>query len=356
MRVRVSRWGMLYWEGPHLVWDDYLGQRRLPIAVNAERLLRLFADWRSLEAVNELTTESEALSRWQRVAMQLVDADVLVVEGSPRDVRERHLLDGWGPWMPPARGLHFSTRIGRMARSATQEEQDAAFDAKLAIAAPPPAFKQTPGAPRVPLPAAVLPDVDFATVLNGRRSHRSFGRQPIQLGQVSTLLQTAAGPAPGYHEQLRDRHQTTFKTSPSAGGRHPTELYPVIRNVAGLESGVYHYAAGNHALERLRGPVDDATAVELCGEQPWVAHAGMLLFYASVFRRGQFKYTNPRGYRALFLDVGHLSQTVFLLATALGLRMTFIGVIRDEYVEEVLGLDLAEEFVVGCAVVGTEPA
>jgi SagB-type dehydrogenase family enzyme len=191
--------------------------------------------------------------------------------------------------------------------------------------------------------------------LNGRRSHRTYGRQPIQQAQISTLLQTAAGPAPGYHEQLRDRHQTTFKTSPSAGGRHPTELYPVIRNVARIEPGVYHYAADAHALERLRGPVDDATAMELCADQPWVADAGMLLFYASFFRRGQFKYNNTRGYRELFLNVGHVSQTVFLLTTALGLRMTFIEIIRDETVEELLGLDLADEFVVGCAVIGTEP-
>src|SRR5688572_2921518 len=47
--------------------------------------------------------------------------------------------------------------------------------------------------------------------------------------------------------------EIALKTSPSGGARHPVEAYVVVRRVRGLRAGVYHYEAGQHVLERLRG-------------------------------------------------------------------------------------------------------
>jgi hypothetical protein len=55
----------------------------------------------------------------------------------------------------------------------------------------------------------------------------------------------------------------------------------------------------------------------------------------------------------LHLDAGHLSQTVYLLAAALGLGATFTAAMRDETVEDLLGIDAADELVMGCSVIGT---
>jgi SagB-type dehydrogenase family enzyme len=65
-----------------------------------------------------------------------------------------------------------------------------------------------------------------------------------------------------------------------------------------------------------------------------------------------WKYSTPRTYRMLHLDVGHLSQTFYLLAAALGLGMTFTAAIRDERLEDLLGIDAARELVMGCSVIG----
>ncbi|MBE1462216.1 nitroreductase family protein [Kibdelosporangium phytohabitans] len=81
-----------------------------------------------------------------------------------------------------------------------------------------------------------------------------------------------------------------------------------------------------------------------------------MLFYTSVFGRNQWKYSNiARSYRVLLLDVGHLSQTVYLVTTALGLGMTFTAACRDEIIEEPLGFDAATEAVMGCAAIGSLP-
>jgi SagB-type dehydrogenase family enzyme len=71
-----------------------------------------------------------------------------------------------------------------------------------------------------------------------------------------------------------------------------------------------------------------------------------------VLARSMWKYSTPRTYRMLHLDVGHLSQTFYLLASALGLGMTFTAAIRDERLEDLLGIDAAQELVMGCSVVG----
>jgi nitroreductase len=54
----------------------------------------------------------------------------------------------------------------------------------------------------------------------------------------------------------------------------------------------------------------------------------------------------------LHLDVGHLSQTVYLLAAALGLGATFTAAIQDEKLEDLLGIDATDELVMGCSVIG----
>ena len=47
---------------------------------------------------------------------------------------------------------------------------------------------------------------------------------------------------------------TLKRTSPSGGGLHPVEAYPLIRNVEGIKPGLYHYDARDHALERIARP------------------------------------------------------------------------------------------------------
>src|SRR5581483_2362183 len=41
------------------------------------------------------------------------------------------------------------------------------------------------------------------------------------------------------------------KTSPSAGGLHPTEAYLLLQGVEGVATGLYHYHVGDHALEPM---------------------------------------------------------------------------------------------------------
>ncbi|HRQ66412.1 MAG TPA: putative peptide maturation dehydrogenase [Xanthomonadaceae bacterium] len=164
------------------------------------------------------------------------------------------------------------------------------------------------------------------------------------------------------------------KTSPSGGSLHPTEAYLLVRHVEGVVPGLYHYHAGEHALEPLpwpdalatslvarqraaRGeppqegaisPGDDAAlrdfASALLAGQHWFGDAHVLVFMTSRFRRHTWKYRHhAKALRVLLLDVGHLSQTLYLSATEFGLGAFITGAVNDVEIEQALGIDPLQE-------------
>ncbi len=150
------------------------------------------------------------------------------------------------------------------------------------------------------------------------------------------------------------------KGVPSAGGLHPTEAYLLVQRVDGLAPGLYHYQPVAHALERLR----ELSAVEasdlahrFVAGQPYFPPAPLQLVMASRFERNFWKYRNhAKAYRATILDVGHLSQTLYLAATELGLAAFITAAINEGDIEDAFGLDPMEQGVMSVSGFGHRAA
>jgi SagB-type dehydrogenase family enzyme len=72
--------------------------------------------------------------------------------------------------------------------------------------------------------------------------------------------------------------------------------------------------------------------------------AQVFVIPVSRFRRNFWKYRNhTKAYRALVLDVGHLSQTTYLAATELGLAAFITAAVNEVDIEHAFGLDPLEE-------------
>lgn len=142
-----------------------------------------------------------------------------------------------------------------------------------------------------------------------------------------------------------------LKTVPSGGARHPIEAYPVVRDVDGVPDGLYHYSVRDHALERIEA--GDAVAATLdtvydlddLGFTPSV-----VVFYSAVLLRSMWRYREPRTYRVIFHDVGHVAETLDLLATA-HRRPTRFGIDFEETASTLLGLDRYAEPLLGYSAV-----
>jgi putative peptide maturation dehydrogenase len=185
-------------------------------------------------------------------------------------------------------------------------------------------------------------------VLDRRETHRLFDRaRPLTLETVAQVLArsfgaTGAAALGGGLSALRKR-------SPSGGGMHPVEAYPLIVDVEGVAPGWYHYRACDHRLAPLRAlSREDARASigALAAGQEYFASAPLLVALTLRFPRHHWKYPqHARAYRVMLLEAGHLSQTFYLAATDAGLGAFITAAINDADVDAALGLDGVEE---GC--------
>ncbi|GGP59951.1 SagB family peptide dehydrogenase [Saccharothrix coeruleofusca] len=355
MRVKVAEHAALFYRDGTVIWDDYLHHRQFAISETAELLCRKFARFADVDELLAPLAEADRVAL-RKVLDELVEAGVLVVEGSPRHEEELRLLRGWADWGASARYFHFASRTLGDAPYLGADEHDAALEAKLSTVPPPPPFRSL-GGERVPLPARPARPSwareGLFDVLLARRTTREFGDGPLPLGRVGELLAVLAAPSPV--RPRIGRSGTVFKTTPSGGGRHPVEVYVHARSVEGLAPGWYHYDGSAHVLERI-GPVWTAEEMsEAAGDQEWVGRAPLVLAYTAVLERTRWRYDTSRAYRVVQMDVGHLSQTAYLVATALGFGIGFTAALRDELVELALGCDAYHEVVLGMSALGPLP-
>ncbi len=136
------------------------------------------------------------------------------------------------------------------------------------------------------------------------------------------------------------------KNAPSAGGLHPTEAYLLIQHVDGITPGLYHYHPLDHALTRLedQSAIHIGLAKKICAGQPWFSDAHVQVILVARFARSHWKYRNhAKAYRAVILDVGHLSQLLLTCATEQGLGAFVTAAINEKDIEAALDLDGMEQ-------------
>lgn len=206
-----------------------------------------------------------------------------------------------------------------------------------------------------------LSSIDFLQILKTRKTSRSFEGRYIDIQTLSTLLHVVFG---DFHPERDDYSRYGFrqiglrKTSPSGGGLHSSEAYVLMLNVAGYERGVYHYQAHNHVLTLIKNTdINSIICKLLCG-QYFAEQLSFGIFITSRFDKIWHKYPHSRAYRVALLDVGHLSQTFQLTATALGLQTWLSGAFLDNEVSRLLHLkDDTEQplFFVGAGIGDNSP-
>lgn len=348
-RFRRATTVVVYWQKDRIVLENYFAGNRITANPLAVVLLDYFKDWRTLSEFKS------AFSRYSAADLglalrQLLKRRLLIREGS-RDAKvDARFQRTWSSWLPAPGMLQFGTRHARYdsnLRAAWRRLRKRAEEQSA-----PSSVKHHVGADQVWLPPAqtsgTLPDVLLA-----RRTWRRFSNASIPLQHLSTLLGLSWGVQrwvkfPGIG-------RLALKTSPSAGARHPIEAYVLATNVEGLSSGLYHYAADTHCLERLKAHATSQELVDFVGNQWWYASAAALILMTAVFARSQWKYQDSAAYRTVMIDAGHVCQTFCLLATWLDLAPFCTMAFDQTLVEKKLGIDGVEESLIYAAGVGTRP-
>jgi SagB-type dehydrogenase family enzyme len=344
--LRRARCLFSYWRDGQLFFHNFA--RRLTVSgrpLTCE-VLNFFDLWRTQQqAINHFANYSPKSVR--SALAQLVKYGLLLRKDSPETRRDARIANEWKAWLPQA-SFHFSTKdVAYVDRSNWSVER---LKSLLPKTPQPKIFKTLNGAAKVPLPTRGVTDSEFIEVLMARKTHRRFSDQALKLEVVSQLLSLVWG-VKGYVYSPRFG-KLLHKTSPSAGARHPGEVYLMALQVEGLSPGLYHYHPAHHHLERIHANANREKAWLYCARQNFAKNAGALFLMTAVFRRTMWKYDFPRAYRVVLLDAGHLCQTFCLVATWLGLAPFCTAAMKDTLIEDDLGIDGVRESVLYIAGVG----
>lgn len=225
-------------------------------------------------------------------------------------------------------------------------------------------FDPVPARPEpFPGPAIELPRADYGalrradpsltTVLEDRVSVREHDdAHPISLDQLGEFLHRCA--------RIRmvreiDGVEHTSRPYPSGGSVFELELYPVVRHAAGLDPGMYHYDAHDHRLLLVRDIADPgvrrllraATHSTVAASPPQV-----LLVVSARVGRLMWKYESM-AYALVLKHVGVLYQTMYMVATAMGLAPCGLGGGDANAFAEATGRDPLTESSVGEFMLGS---
>ena len=196
----------------------------------------------------------------------------------------------------------------------------------------------------------------FAKLLRQRHSTRSFDDQrSITLAELSWFLDGAARVLARSNgtSDLEDGGHTA-RPYPSAGAAYELELYLAIKMCEGLARGFYHYDAGAHALVLIGVPAN-ALEAQLAGAEYAMGAAAapqILITITARFGRISWKYGSI-AYSLILKDVGAFVQTLYLMATDMGLGGCAIGITNIEMFARMTGIEFSTEGPVGQFAIGS---
>jgi SagB-type dehydrogenase family enzyme len=345
-RIRRSPHLVCYWVRSGLVVHNYATGAAAGATPLVCSLLDFCDKWRSPAQVRAFTGDDTRAT--PALVNRLISIGFLQRSDRSPDPRET-AMQAFNAWNPSAGFFHTTTRDVRFLPA----RRAARMFARQARTWPMPApVKHLKGAPVRLLPRPRIAG-DFPDVLLSRRTWRRFSRTPVRKEDLATLLWLSCG----VQQWVRVAGQRlSLKTSPSGGARHPIECYLAVRDVKGLASGLYHYAADTHALGRVRpGRVTSGRLRAYVPRSGHFAAASVMVFFTAVFERQLWRYPYARAYRAALVEAGHVCQTFCLAATWLGLAPFSVMGLADSRIEKDLGIDGIAESVLYAAGVGVRP-
>lgn len=325
-------------------WQAMAAHLSAPVSVTLEQLAVLAAvprdHWMPRDAL-VASHGAVAVDSLQALGLLLADAE------GDAPARERDQAARDIAWWPLALMAHAQGGWGDVDIQARNERGLMLSSQQIVEAfgaAPEPEYRRRPEAPVLPLPAPAASDFD--ALLAARRTCRNFDGEAV-LGRVefATMMRRVWG-AVGTRE-LAPGAVAVKKNSPAGGGLHAVEAYVLVQRVEGLAPGLYHYLAMDHALEPMKAlsPAEAATwAHRFVAGQDWFNNVPVMVIMTARFDRLFWKYRrHTKAWRVVHLDVGHLSQTMYLSATELGLGCFVTAAISDRAVEEALDLPALRE-------------
>ncbi|MFB9446768.1 SagB/ThcOx family dehydrogenase [Dactylosporangium vinaceum] len=204
---------------------------------------------------------------------------------------------------------------------------------------------------RLPPPHEVAADWQLADAAREPERPRRIGRD-----ELLQLLSLAFGVIDTITPKRWTGAPLLRRTSPSGGARHPTEAFVAVLDVPGLEEGWWHVHSVGPELELLDekhfGELELGTLFPLSYSRVPIA-TQVVVVLTCAFERNMYRYREPRTFRTVHMDAGHLARTVEMTAHAMGVGARVAYPDGEQDIEAQLGLDpLTHGFMLSIAIGG----
>ena len=159
------------------------------------------------------------------------------------------------------------------------------------------------------------------------------------LENVSQLLYLAAGIT---RRRTWSGGQIYFRAAACTGALYEIELYLVSAGLRDLEPGLYHFAADEFGLRKLRSGDFRRVLVEASAHESSIAHAPVIVICTATYWRNAWKY-QARTYRHFGWDNGTILANLLAVSTALKFPAKVVCGFVDAEVNQLLDLDSERE-------------
>ena len=263
--------------------------------------------WATALADNKNLTTQEL---WSEIA-ELIDCGFISVADTANWERQSEYRSNW-KWDLSSALFHFTISD---AEFHSEDECSQILVDQFAVSGGPAKFiihqGETVALPKLSEGEAV----DLLRLMCKRRTNRGNGQHHITRAELGACLFAGFGIV-GEVETLSGK--LPLKLTPSGGARNPFDAYVLVNAGDELESGIFHYDAYNHTLQRKKLPVPQ-TQSHFFANQAWTEGKSAIIFLVANFERLMWKYPDPNAYRVMLIEAGHIGQNILLAATRLGL-------------------------------------
>jgi SagB-type dehydrogenase family enzyme len=310
MRIKASQTIVTFPRDGEVVVYNYLTKDAITCAAADVYWLTAASNWTSVDDILAAHPQIEQQSL-RAILQSLLDTGMFILEGSHEAQRQQSYDKSWE--LGPAAALfHFSVvdnEYASLSASTEKQKQRAKED-------PSPALFSRNSENAISLPVNhCASQKSLMNVMKKRRSNRVVTQQPVTLTQLSECLYSGLG-ITGFVKT--ENCILPLKMTPSGGARNPYEAYVWARNVSGLASGIYHYSALDHSLEKLESETNQSPSQLLAG-QDWTDDMSAIIFLVADLRRTTWKYSDPNAYRVVLIEAGHIAQNMMLTCSGFDL-------------------------------------
>ena len=168
---------------------------------------------------------------------------------------------------------------------------------------------------------AITGGMPLQQVIAERRSRREFSTKPLSMQKLSQLLWSAQGITDPAGKK---------RAAPSAYEVYPITIYAVVRNVPGLNPGLYEYLPASHSLGGINVFVDESVdppgvvLANLEGMQDVVKNSPIVFVMSASYGKG-YDLMKEGAVNSAILEVGHIAQNLYLQAESLKLATVVVA-------------------------------